>query len=289
MGNEIIQVSGGEMLEALNRSEIDMQIATAHRMPRDIAKCKENMIALAAMDDSVAYNCFYHLERNDKRGGKSVIEGPSVRFTEIISACWGNLRIAGRIVANDGRTITAQGICHDLESNVAYQTEVKRSILTSSGSTFSQDMQVVAGNAAVAIAQRNAICKVVPQVLIKSVVDEVQRKAADHIAKLGVPESWKQWVKYMQGQYGVTEQMMLDYLGKPREELAARDVQTIMGVHNAIQEGTTTVDEAFRKPREQEKIAADAQKAAQGAQQKAKEAMERSQAAKTAAAKKQTT
>mgnify|MGYP007045096683 CR=1 FL=1 len=168
MENEIIQVSGGEMLEAINRSEIDGQIATAHKFPRDIAQCKQNMVALAAMDDDVAYNCFYHLERKGKDGQVSIIEGPSVRFTEIISACWKNLRIAGRIIANDGKTITAQGICHDLESNVAYSVEVKRSILTSKGYTFSQDMQVVVGNAAVAIAQRNAICKVVPQVLISS-------------------------------------------------------------------------------------------------------------------------
>lgn len=68
MENEIIQVSGGEMLEAINRSEIDGQIATAHKFPRDIMQCKKNMIALAAMDDDVAYNCFYHLERTSKDG-----------------------------------------------------------------------------------------------------------------------------------------------------------------------------------------------------------------------------
>ena len=85
MENEIIQVSGGEMLEAINRSEIDGQIATAHKFPRDIMQCKKNMVALAAMDDDVAYNCFYHLERKDKDGKTTVIEGPSVRFTEIIS------------------------------------------------------------------------------------------------------------------------------------------------------------------------------------------------------------
>lgn len=286
MENEIIQVSGGEMLEALNRSEIDVQIATAHKMPRNIAKCKENMVMLATMDDSVAYNCFYHLERTDKSGQKVVIEGPSVRFTEIISACWGNLRIAGRIVANDGKTITAQGICHDLESNVAYQTEVKRSILTSKGYTFSQDMQVVVGNAAVAIAQRNAINKVVPQVLIKSVVDEVKKKAAEHIAKVGVEESWKQWVAYMQQQYKVSEAMMLDYLGKQREQLTVEDIQTVVGVYNAIQEGTTTVEETFKKPKQQEAIAQQAQAAAENAQQKAEKAMSRSQGKTGTAAKK---
>lgn len=278
--NDIITVNSGEMLEAINRSEVDMQIVTAHRFPRKIEECKDNMVALATMDDTVAYNCFYHLERTDKDGKKSVIEGPSVRFAEIIAACWKNLRIAARIIGNDGKTITAQGVCHDLESNVAISTEVKRSIVTSKGYTYSQDMQVVVGNAASSIALRNAICKVVPQVLIKSVVEEVQSKALEHIKQIGIEESWKQWVAYMQQQYGVSESMMLEYLGKERSALKAEDIQKIVGVYQAIKEGTTTVEESFKKPKEQSKIAQTAKDAANAAQQKAQQAINRSATAK---------
>lgn len=286
MSNEIIQVNGGEMLEAINRSEIDMQIMTAHKIPRDIEQCKNNMVALAAMDDEIAYNCFYHLERKNKDGQITVIEGPSVRFTEIISACWKNLRIAGRIIANDGKTITAQGVCHDLESNVAYSTEVKRSILTSKGYTYSEDMQVVVGNAAVAIAQRNAICKVVPQVLIKSVVKEVQKKALEHIQKTGVADQWKSCISYFQA-YGVNDLMLLEYIGKKSaEEVTAEDIQKLGGVYNAIRESTTTVDETFKKPKEQSATAKKVQQAANDASSKAQQAMSRSAGNKGTAAKK---
>lgn len=272
---EIIEVNSANMLEAINRSEIDMQIMTAQRIPRDIEKCKENMIELACMDDAVSYNCFYHLERKNKDGERSVIEGPSVRFAEIIAACWKNLRIASRIIGNDGKTITAQGVCHDLESNVAISTEVKRSILTSKGSTFSQDMQVVVGNAASSIALRNAICKVVPQVLIKSVVENVKAKSLEHIKKIGVDESWSQWVAYMQTNYKVTETMLLEYLGRKREELTVDDIQKLVGIYNAIQEGTTTVEETFKKPKKQEQQAVEAKGAAQAAQKRAEAAMNR--------------
>lgn len=286
MGNEIIQVNGGEMLEAINRSEIDMQIVTAHKIPRNIEKCKEEMITLAAMDDEIAYNCFYHLERKNKDGQVTIIEGPSVRFTEIITACWKNLRVAGRIIANDGKTITAQGVCHDLESNVAYSTEVKRSILTSKGYTYSEDMQVVVGNAAVAIAQRNAICKVVPQVLIKSVVKEVQRKALEHIQKTGVADQWKSCIAYFQA-YGVNDAMLLEYLGKKSaEELVSEDIVKLGGVYNAIKEGTTTVDETFKKPKEQKTTAQKVQQAANDASSKAAQAMSRSAGNKGTASKK---
>lgn len=280
MENTIIQVNSSEMLEAINRSEVDMQIVTAHKFPRNIEECKQHMITLAAMDDTVAYKCFYHLERKDKDGNVSIIEGPSVRFAEIIAACWKNLRVAARIIGNDGKTITAQGVCHDLESNVAISTEVKRSILTSKGYTYSQDMQVVVGNAASSIALRNAICKVVPQVLIKAVFDQVQAKALEHIQQIGIEESWKQWVAFMQGQYKVTESMMLEYLGKQRSELDATDVQKIVGVYNGIKEGTTTVEESFKVEKQQAKIAQKAKDAANTAQAKAQQAINRSAAKK---------
>lgn len=272
MENEVIEVSGSAMLEAINRSEVDSQIVTAHKFPRNITECKKNIVELAAMDDTIAYNCFYHLERKDKNGNMAVIEGPSIRLAEIIAACWGNLRIAQRIIANDGKTITAQGVCHDLETNVAISTEVKRSILTSKGYTFSQDMQVVTGNAAAAIALRNAVCKVVPSVLIKSCIDAIQAKALEHIQQVGVSESWKNCVAWFQT-LGVTEGMLLEYLNKTSEQITDKDIQSLGGVYNAIKEGTTTVDETFKKQKQQEKIAENVQRAAKSAQDKAQAAI----------------
>lgn len=276
METEVITVSGSDMLEAINRSEVDIQVATAHRFPRDIEKCRANILALAAMDDTIAYNCFYHLERKDKDGNKSVIEGPSIRLAEIIAASWKNLRIAARIIGNDGKTITAQGVCHDLETNVAYSVETKRSILTSKGYTYSQDMQVVVGNAAAAIALRNAICKVVPAVLINSCIKSIQQKALEHIKQQGVGSQWTQWLGFMQGTYKLAEKDILDYLGrKDGSEVTAEDIQKLAGAYNAIKEGTTTVEEVFKKPKEQKSIAQQVEQQAAASKRKAEEAMKR--------------
>lgn len=283
METEVITVSGSDMLEAINRSEVDIQVATAHRFPRDIEKCRANILALAAMDDTIAYNCFYHLERKDKDGNKSVIEGPSIRLAEIIAASWKNLRIAARIIGNDGKTITAQGVCHDLETNVAYSVETKRSILTSKGYTYSQDMQVVVGNAAAAIALRNAICKVVPAVLINSCIKSIQQKALEHIKQQGVGSQWTQWLGFMQGTYKLAEKDILDYLGrKDGSEVTAEDIQKLAGAYNAIKEGTTTVEEVFKKPKEQKIIAKQVEQQAAASKQKAEEAMKRTASRKEA-------
>lgn len=283
METEVITVSGSDMLEAINRSEVDIQVATAHRFPRDIEKCRANILALAAMDDTIAYNCFYHLERKDKDGNKSVIEGPSIRLAEIIAASWKNLRIAARIIGNDGKTITAQGVCHDLETNVAYSVETKRSILTSKGYTYSQDMQVVVGNAAAAIALRNAICKVVPAVLINSCIKSIQQKALEHIKQQGVGSQWTQWLGFMQGTYKLSEKDILDYLGrKDGSKVTAEDIQKLAGAYNAIKEQTTTVEEVFKKPKEQKSIAQQVEQQAAASKQKAEEAMKRTAGRKEA-------
>lgn len=283
METEVITVSGSDMLEAINRSEVDIQVATAHRFPRDIEKCRANILALAAMDDTIAYNCFYHLERKDKDGNKSVIEGPSIRLAEIIAASWKNLRIAARIIGNDGKTITAQGVCHDLETNVAYSVETKRSILTSKGYTYSQDMQVVVGNAAAAIALRNAVCKVVPAVLINSCIKSIQQKALEHIKKNGVSSEWLNCLGYMQKYYKLTEKEILDYIGrKSSADVTAEDIQKLGGVCNAINEKTTTVEEVFKKPKEQKSISQQVEQQAAASKQKAEDAMKRTAGRKEA-------
>ena len=142
---EIIQVKSADMLEAINRSEIDVQIATARRFPRSIEAAKKRIVDLATQDKNIAYNCFYHLERTEKkqdehgqwRDTKTVIEGLSVRMAEIIATSWGNLRCAARIIGNDGKQITAQGVCHDLETNVAISVENNRNITNKQGKTYS--------------------------------------------------------------------------------------------------------------------------------------------------------
>ena len=282
--NEVITVNSADMLEAINRSEIDIQIATAKRYPRDIEQAKKRIMELATQDKDIAYNCFYHLERTENkkdehgqwRDVKVVIEGLSVRMAEIIATCWGNLRCASRIIGNDGKMITAQGVCHDLETNVAVSVENKRSILYSSGKTYSQDMQVVTGNAVSSIAFRNAVLKVVPKVVIGDIITSIQNKAREQINQRGIPDQWRDCVAAFQ-KMGVKEDMLLEWLGegRTRADIVADDIMRLGGVYTAINEGTTTVAETFTKPKEQKAQAVEAKAQADAAKAKAEAAMRR--------------
>lgn len=260
---EIVMVNQGEMLQAINSSEIDMQIATAKKYPRDIQKALNEISTLAKMDTETAQDCFYVLRRG-QGASASTIEGLSVRMAEIIADCWGNIRVATRIVGNDGKTITAQGICIDLEKNVAYSTEVKRRITDKFGKTFSEDMQVVTGNAAAAIAKRNAILSAIPKAITKKVVEDVKKVALGQALDL---ETSRQNAILTFQKLGVSENQLCEYLGvKSRAEIDQEAVYELRATLTAIKEGTTTIEETF-KAVEDKKKAAKAVESAKGVQQ----------------------
>jgi hypothetical protein len=235
-------INSNDALQALNRSEIDIQISTAKQYPRDLDKVLSNIRKMATLDEETAEDCFYALKRgygNDQQ----LIEGLSVRLAEIFVASWGNIRVATRIIGNDGKTITAQGACHDLETNVAVNVEVKRRITDKQGRTYSEDMQVVTGNAASAIAFRNAVFKVIPKAVTKKVINEIKQmaigKANDLEKKRAAAIAW------FKGQ-GVEIDDILKYLEVDCiESIDAEKFMTLRATANAVKEGTTTIAETF--------------------------------------------
>ncbi len=267
MESEIIEIKQADMLTAINRAEVDIQISTAKQYPRDLNAVLNKIATYATMDKETAEDCFYVLRRKDANGQNSVIEGLSVRMAEIIAGAWGNLRVQTHIVGNDGRMITAQAICHDLETNFAVSKEVKRSIVTKKGYTYSQDMQVVTGNAAASIAFRNAVLTVIPKAVTKRIINEVKQVALGQSIDL---ETSRQNIIGYFGKLGVNQQQLFDYLGISKvEEIDKQRVFELRATANAIKEGTTTVQETFVRPAVEAKKQAEGEKAVKSAQDKA--------------------
>lgn len=264
---EIVVVQQAEMLQALNRSEVDIQIATAKQYPRDLQAVLNKIETYATMDKETAEDCFYVLRRKGADGQDSIIEGLSVRMAEIIAGAWGNLRVATRIIGNDGKMITAQAVCHDLETNLAVSKEVKRKITNKNGKTYSEDMQVVTGNAAASIALRNAVLAVIPKAVTKKVIKEVKKVALGQ--SIDLEQSRQNMVAYF-NKIGVTQEQMFFYLGvKSIAEIDKQMIFELRATANAIKEGTTTVKESFVEPFQQAQLQKEAEKNASEAQSKA--------------------
>lgn len=258
---ELQIISSTEALSAVTSAEIDKQIATAHQYPRNVNLCVQNIQSLALMDEDVAGSCYYHLERTDKNGEKAIIEGPSIRLAEIVASNWGNLRIATRVVGNDGRMVTVEAVCHDLETNVAVAQQQVRSIVTRNGKTYSNDMQTLTINAASAIALRNAINKVIPMAITRKVVDQCKNMVRGKAAEL--PEK-RQKIVTAFASIGVSREQLLAKLEIASiDEITADMVVSLRGLYTSLKDGNSTVEEEFPKPapEQQEQTATVASKA----------------------------
>lgn len=239
---EVVETQALGALEQMERASIDMQISTAKKYPRSLAVVKQKMLSFATLDEETAAGCFYTLPARRGGDGKP-LQGPSVRLAEIALATYGHLRAGARVINDDGKVLTAQGVVHDLENNVCISIEVKRRVTTKDGRRFSDDMVVTTGNAACSIALRNATFRVIPLALVKPVYEASKRlaigdakslsqrrsAAVDYFIKMGVPKDRIFSALEVSGIDDIT----LDHLG------------ILQGYRTAISDKEITIDDAF--------------------------------------------
>ena len=232
----------------LNKSEIDMQIATAHKYPRSIKRFRDEALAMVTLNEQVAQECIYSLPRKEKDQvtGQWVIkpiEGPSARFGEVVASAWGNCRAGARIVSDQGDFVTAQGVFHDLERNVAITYEVQRRITSSNGQRYKPDMIGVTANAACSIALRNAILKGVPKAFWADMYDAAREAAIGNVQTLGARRSRALAVLQKMGVQQETVFTFLKIAGI--EDITLEHLGTLFGITTALKEGDTTPEQAF--------------------------------------------
>lgn len=229
-----VQVVSQDALSLITKAEIDTQIATAKAFPRSLKMFIDRAMSMATLNEDIAASCAYSLPR-----AGSTLDGPSVRLAEIVVSAYGNIRSGARVVANDGKTITAQGICHDLETNNCVTVEVKRRITNKKGETFNEDMQVVTGNAACAIAFRNAVFKVVPAALCQNIYEKAREVARGTAETLVVRRD--KAVQYFNS-VGINNDKICKILAiKKIEDIDLDKLSTLTGMRAAIKNGEATV------------------------------------------------
>lgn len=244
MKNEIVSIETADVLppqtiEVLQRAEIDMQIATAKRYPRSIAQFKASATEIVGMDEETAESCIY---RRPVGGGKTA-EGMSIRMAEIVGACYGNLRYGAMLVEQTERQVKARGFCHDVQNNVASQVEVVEATIKKDGTPYDERMRTVIAKACLSKATRDAIFKVVPRAMCKSLEDVAKQVA------LGNADSFQdrrdkamQWLTKI----GIDAPRAFAALGiRGLDDMTTDHLVTLTGYKTAIKDGEITVEEAF--------------------------------------------
>ena len=251
-GYEVLQVNQDQniiQIDAVERANVDSQVATAKQYPRDLARSVNNSIAMATMDAATAQSCGYALPR----GGKP-ITGPSVHLAKLIVSNWGNMRAEAKVVQITDKQVIRRGTCWDLENNVATAFEVRRSIIGKGGKRFSDDMITVTGNAANSIAYRNAVFSVIP----KAIIDKVYQAAQHYITgDLSDEEKLvarrKKCIDFFKSEYGITEDEVVMLCGKQTvNQIKADQIALLLGITQSLKDGDTTVEDLMKPYRAEE-------------------------------------
>lgn len=244
--------------EALQRGEIDVQVATARRYPRRLDRFVSRANAAVIVDHETAHSCTYCIPR----GGK-VITGPSIHFARILASLWGNIRIGTRIVSLErpnGKDVTAivvQGVSLDLETNTARAVEVRK-VTTSTKRTnvagvpvetivpYTEDMVNQTIAAAQSIAERESILRQIPKGLwgpIWEKAREFSRKTDERPLRLRQENAWRHFEKL-----GVSKDAFLRTAGVTGlYSISEEDLENLEYLAAAIEDREVTVAEVFHE------------------------------------------
>jgi len=256
----VLQSNDIDTIEAGNRAEYDIQISTAKKYPRNLTRVRDNVVAIVTMDKSTSETCRYALPR----GGKT-LSGPSVHLARIMAQQYGNLRVDSRVKQITDKQIISEAVCFDLETNYAVKVEVRRSIVNKTGGRFNEDMITVSGNAASAIAYRNAVLAVIPKAITDSAYNAAIRMiTGDLTSEDKLIAARKKAIDYFKDNYKVTEDQVFKAIGvRTMSQIKAEQIADLRGLEQSLKDGDTTPEEAFAtafdktQPIEARKVSAD--------------------------------
>jgi len=236
-------------LDSFDKANVDAQVSTAKRYPRNISRAVDNSIALATLDNETAQSMGYALPR----GGKP-ITGPSVHLAKLVVSNWGNMRTEAKVVSVTDKEVISRGTAWDLENNVASAFEVRRKITGKDGRRFNEDMITVTGNAANSIAYRNAVFAVVPKGIVDKIYKAAQKQITGDLSDEDkLIKRRANAIKFFTDEYAITEDEVLKLCGKQTvKQIKADEIALLIGIMQSLKDGDTTVDELMKSIRKDE-------------------------------------
>jgi len=231
---------------AIPSGDVDSDITTAKAYPRSVTRFREEALTLATLDQATAQACIYALPRAGKQ-----IKGPSVRFSEILLYSWGNAAVDCGVTEEGATHIEAASAFKDIEKNVLVRVRVKRRITNKDGARYDADMIGVTGNAATSVARRNSILAGIPKPFWEPIYERARQVAIGQAGTLSQNrEKWLDW--YAKAGIQPDRVCALLEVDGP-EDIGMDELETLVGLSNAIHEGSVSVEDLLSEPDDDDK------------------------------------
>lgn len=258
MMNQLINRSTSVGLMAAEETSeiasIQAKMILARSLPRDPQQSMSRILDECRSKD-LAEKAIYEFPRGD-----SVVRGASIRLVECVARHWGNVAYGIKELASDSKKATVKVYCWDLETNVSDEKifDVEYVRTTKKGTyplTDERDKYEMLANKA---ARRKRACmqSIIPQYVIDEAMAECQRTLEANTAKDGDIDTVKAKMLHsfqqLPGAEWVTEDDVAQAVGKPYDNITARDIAKLRNLYNAIKDGYVKPAVAFRKEDKQQ-------------------------------------
>ncbi|MGO2634677.1 MAG: hypothetical protein ACTH9H_13115 [Galactobacter sp.] len=244
LGGIASQATAVEQARAV--AEVQAAVTVAQSVPRNRGRVVADMQETCARS-AVAQQAFYSMPR---AGGR--VEGATVHLARELARIWGNVDYGVRELRRDDEAGESeiQAYAWDQEGNVrstrsfivphVRMVKKQRSKITDLGDIYLNNQNIGAR------AVRECIFTILPN-WFTSEAEGICKRTLQQ----GEGEPIESRVAKMVGafqQYGVTEQMIADRLGRPRTAWTAGDLADLATVHGTLSRGEASPTELFEPP-----------------------------------------
>ena len=237
-------------------AEAQGKLVIAKRFPRDEVQAYAKAME-ACQRPTMAEKAFYSFPR----GGQTV-EGPTIRFTEELARCWGNIDYGIKELSQDEGKSEMQAYAWDLETNaqsVQNFTNPHSKDVNGKIKQLTSQRDIYENNANMATRRlRSRILAILPSWFVEDAISECKKTLAGHNETPLVDRVKKMVVQF--AKLGVTQEQIETRLKRKIDTMNADDFVEYIGIYNAIKQGESKIAEWF----EAEKVASDLTDALKG-------------------------
>lgn len=224
-------------------AEVQAAVTVAQQVPRNRGRAEADMRDSCGRM-ALARQAFYSMPR---AGGK--VEGSTVHLARELARIWGNIDYGVRELRRDDEAGESeiQAYAWDQEANVrstrsfivphARMAKKQRSKLTDLGDIYLNNQNVGAR------AVRECIFTVLPAWFVADAEDSARRTLQEGEGK-SLGERVSDMLAAFQ-QYGVTEQMIADRIGRPRSSWTAGDLAELLTTYGTLSRGEASPADLF--------------------------------------------
>ena len=233
---------GAEMVATREAQEVQVAMVAAKRFPRDEI-ASYNRILSDCQRKSLAERAMYEYPR-----GGQMVTGPSIHLARTLARGWGNLDSGFKVLEQTAGESTVMAYCWDLETNyretkvfaVKHVRETKKGAFPL---TDSRDIYELIANQS-ARRERACILSVIPQDVVDAAVGQCNVTLQGD-GKMPLVDMVRILVKNFQEQYGVTAEMLEQYIGCKKEAFSQQSVIRLKNVYNTLRDGSASVEQYF--------------------------------------------